>query len=213
MALASLPVHTSWREALAPLDEEIQKVLHKINESEVTPAFKSIFKALEIDIDVVRVVIFGQDPYPTLGNATGLAFSVPRDAGIPASLRNIYQELQNDLGVPQPTHGDLSSWADQGVMLLNRVLTTKIGMPGAHSKIGWQKITDHIAYELGHRGVVAVLWGKSAEDLSRYFSDVVVSAHPSPLSAYRGFFGSKPFSRINQILQERGESPIDWAIK
>ena len=211
--LVFLPVHSSWAQVIAPVEEEIKSILQKIKGTQVTPAFENILKALEMDLNLVRVVIFGQDPYPTKGNATGLAFSVPRDAALPASLRNIYQELQDDVGIPQPEHGDLTSWTSQGILLLNRVLTTQMGVPGAHAKIGWQKITDHVARELGRRGVVAILWGKSAEDLAQYFTDFIISAHPSPLSAYRGFFGSKPFSRINQILQDRGESVIDWSIK
>jgi uracil-DNA glycosylase len=213
MVRASLLVHSSWREVLAPFEEEIQQILLTVNAPDLAPSVDNVFKALEIDIAKVRVVIFGQDPYPTQGNATGLAFSVPRNRPIPISLRNIYHELSSDVGVSPPNHGDLTSWTDEGVLLLNRVLTTQLGQPAAHSKIGWQKITDHIAYELGQRRVVALLWGRSAEELSSYFEDFITSAHPSPLSAYRGFFGSKPFSQINEILQNRGELPIDWSIK
>jgi uracil-DNA glycosylase len=213
MVRASSLVHSSWKEILAPFEEEIQQILFTINTADLAPSVDSVFKALEIDIAKVRVVIFGQDPYPSQGNATGLAFSVPRDRPLPASLRNIYQELNSDIGISPPSHGDLTSWKEEGVLLLNRVLTTRIGQAGAHSKVGWQKITDHLARELGQRHVIALLWGKNAEELSPYFSDFIISAHPSPLSAYRGFFGSKPFSRINHILQHRGERPIDWSIK
>jgi uracil-DNA glycosylase len=206
-------VHSSWKVILAPFEEEIQQILLTVNAPDLAPSVDNVFKALEIDITNVRVVIFGQDPYPTQGNATGLAFSIPRDRQLPASLRNIYQELNSDIGISPPNHGDLTSWMEEGVLLLNRVLTTRIGQAGAHSKVGWQKITDHLARELGQRNVIALLWGKNAEELAPCFSDFIISAHPSPLSAYRGFFGSKPFSRINQILQNRGELPIDWSIK
>ncbi len=213
MVRASLLVHSSWKEILAPFEEEIQRILQIVNGPDLAPASENIFKALEIDLFKVRVVIFGQDPYPTQGNANGLAFSVPRHQPLPVSLRNIYQELKSDVGISPPNHGDLTSWTEEGVLLLNRVLTTRIGQPGAHSKVGWQKITDHIAKELGQQNVIALLWGKRAEELSHYFSDFITSPHPSPLSAYRGFFGSKPFSRINRALQNRGELPIDWSIK
>lgn len=206
-------MHSSWRQVLAPVQDDIKRILSEIENQEIAPSFENIFKALEMDFDQVRVVIFGQDPYPTRGHATGLAFCVPRGVSLPPSLRNIYKELQEDIHVIPPSHGDLSAWTDKGVLLLNRILTTPVGLAGGHAKIGWNKVTDHIAAELGRRGVIAVLWGKSAEDLSQFFSDYTSSAHPSPLSAYRGFFGSQPFSHVNRILQSRGESQIDWSLK
>lgn len=213
MVLVSLPVHSSWKEILEPLEGEIKRLLSEVANQEIAPTYENIFKALELDANRVKVVIFGQDPYPTPGYATGLAFSVPRNSVIPASLRNIYQELGDDLNMTPPTHGDLTSWANEGVLLLNRVLTTRLGAPGSHTKLGWQKISDLIASELGRRGVVAILWGKNAAELSGYFSHSVSSPHPSPLSAYRGFFGSKPFSRVNQILHDRSQLQIDWTVK
>jgi len=158
-------------------------------------------------------VIVGQDPYPTPGNAMGLAFSVsPAIERIPQSLKNIYTELQADQGIAIPRNGDLSLWSSAGVLLLNRVLTTRQGQSNAHSDIGWQTITSHIASELGKRDVVAILWGKQAQELSSYFTNKVESVHPSPLSAYRGFFGSKPFSDVNQLLVAQGREPIDWKL-
>lgn len=161
MVLVSLPVHSSWKEILEPLEGEIKRLLSEVANQEIAPTYENIFKALELDANRVKVVIFGQDPYPTPGYATGLAFSVPRNSVIPASLRNIYQELGDDLNMTPPAHGDLTSWANEGVLLLNRVLTTRLGAPGSHTKLGWQKISDHIASELGRRGVVAILWERT----------------------------------------------------
>jgi uracil-DNA glycosylase len=158
-------------------------------------------------------VIVGQDPYPTPGNAMGLAFSTPPSVKkIPQSLKNIFAELENDQGIAPPTTGDLSHWSSAGVLLLNRILTTRQGESNAHTDIGWQRITDHIATELGKRDVVAVLWGKQAQELSGFFRHKVESVHPSPLSAYRGFFGSKPFTQVNQLLISQGREPIDWTL-
>jgi uracil-DNA glycosylase len=143
----------------------------------------------------------------------GLAFSVaPTVAKIPASLKNIFAELKNDLGIPTPTTGDLSPWSANGVLLLNRILTTKIAESGNHADIGWRKITDHIASELGKRDLVAILWGKQAQELAPFFRLKVEGVHPSPLSAYKGFFGSRPFSRVNEILIAEGKTPIDWSL-
>lgn len=158
-------------------------------------------------------MIIGQDPYPTRGHAHGLAFST--DASVkplPKSLHNIFIERESDLGMKAPNHGDLNAWSSQGVLLLNRVLTTEIGAANAHSKLGWQKITEAVAQELGARNVVAILWGKQAQELSAFFAYRIESAHPSPLSSYRGFFGSKPFSRVNEILAATGREPIDWTL-
>ena len=178
----------------------------------VAPDYKLIFRALSRPIDSTRVVIFGQDPYPTKGVAHGLAFSVDSSVEkLPPSLRNIYKELQTDLGVTR-TNGDLSDWADQGVMLVNRVLSTEVGKSMAHDTLGWQQITETVAQLLGDRDVIAVLWGSSALELKRYFNEgsVISSVHPSPLSAYRGFFGSQPFSRINAKLREKGLKEVTW---
>ncbi len=206
-------MHASWQRLLEPVAPDIEKILAKIADEDIAPPREEIFRAFDIDLEEVQVVIFGQDPYPTKGNAMGLAFSVPTNVThIPASLRNIFQELENDLGLRRPLSGDLTSWERSGVLLLNRVLTTRVGEPAAHSNLGWQNITNHIARELGARGVIAILWGKSAQELSEYFSNYISSAHPSPLSAYRGFFGSKPFSRVNELLITQGRSPVNWSL-
>ncbi len=206
-------MHASWQRLLEPVAPDIEKILAKIADEDIAPPREEIFRAFDIDLEEVKVVIFGQDPYPTEGNAMGLAFSVPTNVThIPASLRNIFQELESDLGLGRPLSGDLTSWERSGVLLLNRVLTTRVGKTAAHSDLGWQNITNHIARELGARGVIAILWGKSAQGLSGYFSNYISSAHPSPLSAYRGFFGSKPFSRVNDILSSQGRSPINWSL-
>ena len=206
-------MHASWQRLLEPVAPDIEKILAKIADEDIAPPREEIFRAFDIDLEEVQVVIFGQDPYPTKGNAMGLAFSVPTNVThIPASLRNIFQELENDLGLRRPLSGDLTSWERSGVLLLNRVLTTRVGEPAAHSNLGWQNITNHIARELVARGVIAILWGKSAQELAEYFSNYISSAHPSPLSAYRGFFGSKPFSRVNELLITQGRSPVNWSL-
>jgi uracil-DNA glycosylase len=206
-------VHASWQRLLEPVAPEIENILTKIADEDIAPPREEIFRAFDIDLEKVQVVIFGQDPYPTEGNAMGLAFSVPTNVTqIPASLRNIFQELESDLGFGRPLSGDLTSWERSGVLLLNRVLTTRVGETAAHSNLGWQSITNHIARELGARGVIAILWGKSAQELSVYFSNYISSAHPSPLSTYRGFFGSKPFSRVNELLITQGRRPINWSL-
>jgi uracil-DNA glycosylase len=213
MVRASLPVHDSWLRLLDPVAPEIEIILKKITNEDIAPRREEIFRAFDIDLEKVRVVIFGQDPYPTKGNAMGLAFSVPETVTpIPSSLRNIFKELESDLGFEKPVSGDLTAWERSGVLLLNRVLTTRVGETGAHLDLGWQHITNHIARELGARGVIAILWGKSAQELSGNFIKHISSPHPSPLSAYRGFFGSKPFSRANELLVAQGKEPIDWSL-
>ena len=213
MVRASSPVHVSWQRLLEPLAPEIDRILGQIEGENTAPSRELIFRALELDLEKIKVVIFGQDPYPTPGNAMGMAFSIPPEiVRLPASLRNIFQELESDLGVRKHLSGDLAAWERSGVLLLNRVLTTRVGESAAHANLGWQRITDFIAKELGSRGVVAILWGKSAQELSQYFEYQMSSAHPSPLSAYRGFFGSKPFSRANELLVAQGREPIDWSL-
>lgn len=165
----------------------------------------------------VRVLIVGQDPYPTPGYAVGLAFSVaPEVKQIPASLRNIFSELVNDLSVPLPASGDLAPWAGQGVLLLNRVLTVAPGAPGSHGGYGWESLTLAIVRELvcASPGFVSLLWGKSAGELASELGDnpVLRSPHPSPLSAYRGFFGSAPFSWANAELIRIGREPVEWSL-
>ena len=205
-------LHPQWQVELARHKDLIDTIDNHIANTAVAPDYKLIFRALSRPIDSTRVVIFGQDPYPTKGVAHGLAFSVDSSIEkLPPSLRNIYKELQTDLGVTR-INGDLSDWADQGVMLVNRVLSTEVGKSMAHDTLGWQQITETVAQLLGDRDVIAVLWGSSALELKRYFNEgsVISSVHPSPLSAYRGFFGSQPFSRINAKLREKGLKEVTW---
>ena len=205
-------LHPQWQVELARHKDLIDTIDSHIANTAVAPDYKLIFRALSRPIDSTRVVIFGQDPYPTKGVAHGLAFSVDSSVEkLPPSLRNIYKELQTDLGVTR-TNGDLSDWADQGVMLVNRILSTEVGKSMAHDTLGWQQITETVAQLLGDRDVIAVLWGSSALELKKYFKEgsVISSVHPSPLSAYRGFFGSQHFSKINTKLREKGLKEITW---
>jgi uracil-DNA glycosylase len=205
-------LHPDWKEVLRPYSGSISKIERSLLGVDISPEFSNIFRSLTRSIDSTSVVIFGQDPYPTQGHAHGLAFSVDDSVTpLPPSLRNIFTELSDDCGITR-NQGDLSDWFDQGVMLLNRVLTTQTGSSLAHSDFGWQEITDAVAQELGKHEIVAILWGKSAGELARYFSPErrIESVHPSPLSAYRGFFGSKPFSRCNDILIAQKRSPVRW---
>lgn len=206
-------LHPSWRIELFGLRSIFDSIEGKLTGLAITPDFTNILHALSLPLENVRVVIVGQDPYPKVGFAHGLAFSVDkRISPLPASLRNIFQELHDDFGVCNHDNGDLNGWAEQGVLLLNRILTTQIGSSLSHKDFGWQEVTDQVARVIGARSVVAILWGKSAQELSQYFqSDLIIaSAHPSPLSAYRGFFGSKPFTRTNQLLASLGHTPINW---
>ena len=205
-------LHPEWQSELEVHKSLIDEIDAFIQGQEITPSRELIFRALNNPITSTRVVIFGQDPYPTKGHAHGLAFSVDRSVSpLPASLRNIYKELQDDLGVTRKD-GDLSDWTEQGVMLINRILSTEVGKSLAHEMLGWQQITETVARVLGKRDVIAVLWGNSAQQLRTHFSELsyVSSAHPSPLSAYRGFFGSKPFSQVNAKLKSKGFSEVNW---
>lgn len=205
-------LHSDWQLALEQQKPLIDLIDLALESKEIAPSYHNVFRALTRSIDSTSVVIFGQDPYPTNGYAHGLAFSVDANiSSLPASLRNIFKELENDLGIKR-SDGDLSDWFDQGVMLINRILTTDIGASMAHAKLGWQEITNSVARTLGQRDVIAVLWGSSALELKQYFREesVISSVHPSPLSAYRGFFGSQPFSKINGILKKKGLSQINW---
>ncbi len=206
-------LHPDWQTALAPLRSNFDVIDAQLIGQEITPSYELVLRSLNTPIDSIRVVIVGQDPYPNPAHANGLAFSVPRNVSpLPASLRNIFKEVVSDCAVVHPDNGDLTRWTEQGVLLLNRVLTALVNQSLAHSSIGWQVITDEVARILGTHDVIAVLWGKSAQELAPYFShDLVISGvHPSPLSAYRGFFGSKPFSRVNEILAGQGRSSIQW---
>ncbi len=209
-------LHPSWAQALQdllPLLDEIEKCLLGKN---YLPSHENVMKALSLDLDKCRVLIVGQDPYPTAEHAMGLSFSVPTQiTKIPPTLRNIFKELQSDLSVSQPINGDLTHWHDQGVVMLNRTLTCVAGESNSHTNLGWSQITDRCAQVLGERGVIGILWGKNAMELDKFFAHdkVIASAHPSPLSAYRGFFGSKPFSRVNMALERDGKAGINWVKK
>jgi uracil-DNA glycosylase len=216
-------VETGWAAALAPVREDVA-TLGDFLRAEVTagrgylPAGPSVLRAFTRPFVEVRVLVVGQDPYPTPGHAMGLSFSVAPDVRpLPRSLQNIHRELVDDLGVPRPVNGDLSPWADQGVLLLNRVLTVAPGSPGSHRGRGWEAVTDCAIRALVARGtpLVAVLWGRDAQSAAPLLEGVprVESVHPSPMSADRGFFGSRPFSRVNQLLSEAGGTPVDWALQ
>ena len=181
------------------------------------PAPDAVLRAFRAPLSDVRVLIVGQDPYPTPGHPIGLSFAVDRHVRpLPRSLGNIYAELRDDLGVTTPAHGDLTPWAEHGVMLLNRVLTVGAGDAGSHRRRGWEAVTDHAIRSLVARDapLVAILWGKDAQTLRPLLGDrpIIESAHPSPLSARRGFFGSRPFSRANELLRAQGAADIDWSL-
>ena len=202
-------VPPAWREIVDL--EDVAQIGANLGQN-FLPSSKLIFKSLEVDPDDVKVVIVGQDPYPNSQHAMGLAFSVPAEVGVlPASLKNIYKELEADLGIIRE-NGDLSAWLEQGVLLLNMSLTVLPNESGSHSKIGWQVITQQIISDVAKRGAVAVLWGREAQLMSKYFAieDQFIAPHPSPLSVYRGFYGSKPFSKVNSRLIEKGLTPIKW---
>ena len=182
------------------------------------PAGGNVLRAFQAPMSQVKVLVVGQDPYPTPGHAIGLAFAV--DAAVrpvPRSLANIYKELRSDLGILPPPHGDLTKWTESGVLLLNRVLTVAPGAPASHRGKGWEAVTGRAITALVARGgpLVAILWGKDAQTLIPVLGDVpfVASTHPSPMSADRGFFGSKPFSRANALLVEQGAEPVDWTLE
>ena len=216
-------VHHSWAPALAEVQETLTEIgvfLRAENAAERPwlPSGEHILRAFQQPMADVRVLIVGQDPYPTPGHPVGLSFSVAPDVRpLPRSLGNILKELHTDLGISPSANGDLSPWADQGVLLLNRVLTVRIGEPGSHRGIGWEQVTDAAIRGLVARDdqpLVAILWGKDAQALTADLPDVpiIASAHPSPLSADRGFFGSRPFSAANEYLDELGGEPINWSL-
>lgn len=179
----------------------------------ILPDKKFLFRALELDPEAVKVVIVGQDPYPNITDAIGLSFAVPaRKTGLPGSLLNIQKEILTDIGSTTTADGDLSRWSQQGVMLLNRVLTVTAGQSASHSNLGWQPITEKIVAYCAKLGAIGLLWGSSARELAHLFpSDCLVEGvHPSPLSAHRGFLGSKPFSKVNDLLKLKGREPIVW---
>lgn len=215
-------MHPSWALALAPASSQIAALGEFLREETeggrpYLPYGHSVFRAFSQPLGSVRVLIVGQDPYPTPGHAVGLSFSVDRKvAPVPRSLQNIYRELHDDLGVPVPDHGDLSDWAAHGVMMLNRVLTVRAGASGSHRGKGWEAVTDAAIRALVDRGgpLVAILWGRDAASLRPLLGSTptITSAHPSPLSARNGFFGSRPFSSANKLLAEQGASAVDWSL-
>lgn len=206
-------IHPSWLHIICPLREDIEKTFQSISDDDFIPSIGRIFAPLQTPFDQVKVVIVGQDPYPNPEYADGFAFSVrPEATPLPASLVNIFKELESDCNIPVAATGNLERWADQGVLLINRTLTTRSGQSHAHQRSGWLPITEKIIASVAQRGAIGILWGANAHQLSDYFENdrVIKSAHPSPLSAYRGFFSSKPFSRANQMLVDQGKSPIIW---
>jgi uracil-DNA glycosylase len=211
-----------WAEALAPVEDTVASMGAFLRDELAAgrayqPAGDNVFRAFRRPLADVRVLVVGQDPYPNPAHPIGLSFAVERHVRpLPPSLRNIYQELATDVGVTPPTHGDLTAWSDRGVMLLNRVLTVRPGASDSHKGKGWERVTEQAITALAARGgpLAAILWGAKAASLKPMLGPVpwVESVHPSPLSASRGFFGSRPFSRVNALLVEQGGEPIDWSL-
>jgi uracil-DNA glycosylase len=217
-----------WADALRPVEAHLREALAFVSAQasdgvQVLPAADNLLRAFKQPLADVKVLILGQDPYPTPGHAVGLSFAVSRQTRpIPRSLANIYRELHEDLGLPPRVHGDLSAWTDQGVLLLNRVLSVSAGSAGSHRGKGWEAITTAAVTAVANRTdgagrqspLVAILWGKDAEGVQPLLggAPAIVSVHPSPLSASRGFFGSKPFSRTNELLKGQGADPVDWEL-
>jgi uracil-DNA glycosylase len=215
-------VEPGWAEALGPVADQVA-AMGAFLRGEIAagrrylPAGEHVLRAFSQPFADVRVLIVGQDPYPTPGHPIGLSFAVERDVRpIPRSLQNIYRELRADLGITPPEHGDLTAWARHGVLLLNRCLTVGPGAPASHRGKGWEAVTDQAIRALVARGtpLVAILWGRDAQTLRPMLGSVPVieSAHPSPMSADRGFFGSRPFSRANALLLAQGAEPVDWSL-
>ncbi|MDQ0725856.1 uracil-DNA glycosylase [Microbacterium sp. W4I20] len=216
-------IDRGWAEALAPVQDVITELGDRLRAEQAAgrgylPAGDHVLRAFQRPLTDVRVLITGQDPYPTPGHPIGLSFAVDCDVRpLPRSLSNIYKERESDLGIPPAPHGDLTAWSDQGVLLLNRVLTVQPGAAASHRGWGWEKVTELAIRTLVARDqpLVAILWGKDAANLQPLLGEtpVIASAHPSPLSASRGFFGSKPFSRANALLEELGAEPVDWRVE
>ena len=215
-------VDPGWAAALEPMALQVA-ALGDFLRAEVAagrpylPAGENVLRAFSYPLEQVKVLIVGQDPYPTPGHPIGLSFAVERHVRpIPRSLQNIYKELRSDLGIEPPAHGDLTGWAEHGVMLLNRVLTVGVGASGSHRGKGWETVTEAAIRALvaRDRPLVAILWGRDAQSLQPMLgaTPVIASVHPSPLSASGGFFGSKPFSRANEVLGSLGAEPVDWSL-
>ena len=213
-------VENGWADALAPVADQVAQLGEFLAEGRgYLPQGQNVLRAFTFPFDAVRVLIVGQDPYPTPGHAVGLSFSVAPDVRpLPRSLENIYKEYAQDLGHPAPPNGDLTPWAQRGVMLLNRVLTVRAGTPASHRGKGWEAVTECAIRALAARPqpLVAVLWGRDAQTLKPMLNAAncatIESVHPSPLSASRGFFGSRPFSRVNELLAGMDAEPIDWRL-
>ena len=215
-------IDRGWAEALAPAQDVITALGERLRGEQAAgrgylPAGEHVLRAFRRPLADVRVLITGQDPYPTPGHPIGLSFAVDHDVRpLPRSLANIYRERESDLGIPPAPHGDLTAWSDQGVLLLNRVLTVRPGEAASHRGWGWETVTELAIRALVAREqpLVAVLWGRDAAKLQPMLGStpVIASAHPSPLSASRGFFGSRPFSRVNALLEEHGAAPVDWRV-
>ena len=214
-------VDPSWARALAPVESTVHQIGARLREEVAEgrgylPAGTDVLRAFTYPMDEVKVLIVGQDPYPTPGHPMGLSFSVQPGVRPPRSLENIFTELVSDLGVDRPTSGDLTPWSRQGVMLLNRVLTVRPGAPPSHKGWGWETVTQRAIEALVERRapLVAILWGRPAQSLTPMLGStpILASPHPSPLSASRGFFGSRPFSRANELLVEQGATPVDWRL-
>ncbi|HVT67981.1 MAG TPA: uracil-DNA glycosylase [Trebonia sp.] len=215
-------VEAGWADALAPVADQIARMGAFLREQiaagkRYLPAGDRVLRAFQQPFADVRVLIVGQDPYPTPGHPVGLSFSVDPDVKrLPGSLVNIFGEYSADLGYPQPSNGDLTPWAGHGVLLLNRVLTVEPGKPGSHRGKGWEEVTEQAIRALAKRDqpMVAILWGRDARNTAPMLGSVprIESAHPSPMSAHNGFFGTRPFSRANQLLQRQGADPVDWRL-
>jgi uracil-DNA glycosylase len=216
-------VEKGWAEALAPVEDQIAQMGAFLREQVAEgktylPAGENVLRAFQQPFDDVRVLIVGQDPYPTPGHAVGLSFSVaPTVKPIPASLVNIFKEYSDDLGYPKPENGDLTPWADRGILLLNRVLTVEPRKPGSHQRKGWEKVTEQAIRALAARPapLAAILWGAQARKLAPLIGAerCIEAVHPSPMSpTYRNFFGTRPFSRANEMLKEQGGDPVDWRL-
>lgn len=215
-------IDPGWAQALEPAQPLLTELGDRLRAEQAAgrgylPAGANVLRAFQRPLADVRVLITGQDPYPTPGHPIGLSFAVEREVRpLPRSLGNIYRERHSDLGIPPAPHGDLTAWSDQGVLLLNRVLTVRPGAPASHRGWGWEQVTELAIRALVAREkpLVAVLWGRDAAALKPLLGETatIESAHPSPLSANRGFFGSRPFSRVNALLESMGADPVDWRV-
>ncbi|GAB3190796.1 uracil-DNA glycosylase [Nesterenkonia suensis] len=219
------PLESGWERALAAQESEFARVREELTRrrqagEHILPTPEHVLRAFRQPFDQVKVLVLGQDPYPTPGHPIGMSFAVAPDVRpIPRSLQNIFRELQDDLGIAPAAHGDLTAWSRQGVLMLNRVLTVTAGSPGSHRDIGWEAITEAAVRALVARGtpLVSILWGADARRMKPLcdagaHTTVLTSPHPSPLSAHRGFLGSRPFSRTNEALQRLGAEPVDWRL-